>query len=192
MPMKLALCAATVAVLALVGQAPARTSSESSPSTSIACAPGYRPCLPVRADLDCDQIAERLKPIRVTGADPYDLDRDGDGLGCEADWGDGGSGALSRWGLIIRKPLRKEAQTVSVGNTVWAAGWSPKSFKGRRFDLCAAKAGGRCVRAPRALNGRNQVFGTWKVAARDVSGGSFRLRLRVQGRARAVDAARVQ
>jgi endonuclease YncB( thermonuclease family) len=47
------------------------------------CAPGYAPCLPVVRDLDCNEIPDRLKPIRVTGSDPYRLDGDGDGLGCE-------------------------------------------------------------------------------------------------------------
>jgi hypothetical protein len=48
------------------------------------CEPGYSPCLPVVDDLDCDQIADYLKPIHVTGSDPYRLDADGDGLGCES------------------------------------------------------------------------------------------------------------
>jgi hypothetical protein len=33
-------------------------------------------------DLDCDEISE--KNFRVTGSDPHDLDRDGDGRGCES------------------------------------------------------------------------------------------------------------
>jgi hypothetical protein len=52
-------------------------------ATSGACEPGYSPCLPVVRDLNCDQISDAKKPIRVTGADPYHLDGDGDGLGCE-------------------------------------------------------------------------------------------------------------
>lgn len=44
------------------------------------CAPGYEPCLPVRDDLDCSQING---PVRITGTDQYDLDRNGDGIGCE-------------------------------------------------------------------------------------------------------------
>lgn len=32
-------------------------------------------------DLDC---ADLPGPVRVTGADPHGLDRDGDGIGCEA------------------------------------------------------------------------------------------------------------
>jgi hypothetical protein len=99
--MKVVLLAVAVTLLALIGQAFARPSVGSTPSTSAACAPGYRPCLPVRADLDCDQIADMLKPVRVTGSDPYGLDRDRDGLGCEpSGWDDEsrpGAGALSPW-----------------------------------------------------------------------------------------------
>ncbi len=47
------------------------------------CEAGYSPCLPVTGDLDCDQIPASKTPIHVTGSDPYRLDADGDGLGCE-------------------------------------------------------------------------------------------------------------
>jgi hypothetical protein len=36
----------------------------------------------VVADLNCGDIAASLKPIRVTGSDPYRLDGNGDGWGC--------------------------------------------------------------------------------------------------------------
>ena len=49
------------------------------------CEPGYSPCLPSVGDLDCGDIPDSAKPIRVTGGDPYRLDRDGDGVACEAD-----------------------------------------------------------------------------------------------------------
>jgi hypothetical protein len=190
--MKLGLAMTALAVLALVAQASVGSPARSSPSRSAACAPGYRPCLPVRADLDCDQIAARLKPIRVTGDDPYGLDADRDGVGCEPSWDDDGSGLLSRWGLIIRRPLTKEAQTVAVGNTVWAVGWSPRAFRGRRFEICAVKPRGRCMRPVRRLNGRNQRFTTWTVRQGDTAGGLLRLRLRVAGRGRADDFVGVQ
>lgn len=45
------------------------------------CQVGYDPCLPVVADLDCSDINGS---VRVTGDDPYRLDRDGDGIGCES------------------------------------------------------------------------------------------------------------
>lgn len=46
------------------------------------CEPGYSPCLPRVADLNCSDIPDSKKPIRVTGSDPYRLDADGDGWGC--------------------------------------------------------------------------------------------------------------
>ncbi len=48
------------------------------------CEPGYSPCLPIVSDLDCDDINDSLKPIHVTGIDPYRLDGDADGYGCES------------------------------------------------------------------------------------------------------------
>ncbi len=49
------------------------------------CTPGYSPCLPVVADWDCQQLEKKgLAPVRVTGSDPYGLDEDGDGWGCES------------------------------------------------------------------------------------------------------------
>ena len=48
-----------------------------------ACAPGYSPCLPVTGDIDCGDIADSKKPVRVTGEDRYRLDSDGDGYGCD-------------------------------------------------------------------------------------------------------------
>jgi hypothetical protein len=60
--------------------APSKKPSAPKPS----CAPGYSPCLPITGDLDCGEISDSLKPISVTGTDPYGLDSDGDGLGCES------------------------------------------------------------------------------------------------------------
>jgi hypothetical protein len=54
-----------------------------SDGSSGSCEPGYSPCLPVVTDLECSQIPDSKKPIRVTGSDPYRLDADGNGLGCE-------------------------------------------------------------------------------------------------------------
>jgi endonuclease YncB( thermonuclease family) len=45
------------------------------------CMSGYSPCLPVVPDLDCADINH---PVQVTGSDPYRLDADGDGIGCDA------------------------------------------------------------------------------------------------------------
>jgi hypothetical protein len=53
------------------------------------CTPGYEPCLAPASDYDCaggsgDGPAYADGPIYVTGSDPYDLDRDGDGIACES------------------------------------------------------------------------------------------------------------
>jgi hypothetical protein len=52
------------------------------------CTPGYSPCLPPASDYDCaGNEGNGPKyvdgPIRVTGPDRYDLDRDGNGVGCQ-------------------------------------------------------------------------------------------------------------
>lgn len=48
------------------------------------CTPGYSPCIPPAEDWDCSQLkAKGLAPVHVTGSDPYRLDEDGDGWGCE-------------------------------------------------------------------------------------------------------------
>ncbi len=52
------------------------------------CDPNYRPCVPVAADVDCaggsGNGPEYVDgPVRIIGADPYDLDRDGDGVACD-------------------------------------------------------------------------------------------------------------
>ncbi len=46
------------------------------------CNPNYSPCVPnVPYDLDCKDIGVR---VQVIGGDPYRLDGDGDGIGCES------------------------------------------------------------------------------------------------------------
>jgi endonuclease YncB( thermonuclease family) len=45
------------------------------------CMAGYAPCLPIVADLGCGEIGH---PVTVTGRDPYRLDADGDGVGCDS------------------------------------------------------------------------------------------------------------
>ena len=48
------------------------------------CHASYSPCLPIVGDLDCADIrAMGVAPVRVLGSDPYRLDGDGDGYGCE-------------------------------------------------------------------------------------------------------------
>jgi resuscitation-promoting factor RpfB len=57
------------------------------PEPSSNCTPGYSPCLPPASDYDCaggtGDGPEYTGPIRVTGSDPYGLDSDNDGYGCE-------------------------------------------------------------------------------------------------------------
>ena len=59
-------------------------SSAGGNSTGAGCQPGYAPCLPRVADLNCSDIPDSKKPVRVTGSDPYRLDGDGDGYGCDS------------------------------------------------------------------------------------------------------------
>jgi len=52
------------------------------------CDPNYEPCVPIDSDVDCaggrgNGPSYVAGPVRVVGSDPYDLDRDGDGMGCE-------------------------------------------------------------------------------------------------------------
>jgi hypothetical protein len=65
--------------------------AKAAPPPTNNCTPGYSPCLPLGpSDYDCyggsGNGPAYTKPgitYRVTGSDPYDLDADGDGLGCE-------------------------------------------------------------------------------------------------------------
>ena len=61
--------------------------SESSTRSTQNCTPGYEPCLPPAPDYDCyggsgDGPAYTGR-VYVTGSDPYELDRDRNGVGCE-------------------------------------------------------------------------------------------------------------
>jgi endonuclease YncB( thermonuclease family) len=51
------------------------------------CTDGYDPCLPPASDYDCaggsGDGPEYTGPVKVSGSDPYGLDSDGDGIGCE-------------------------------------------------------------------------------------------------------------
>jgi beta-lactam-binding protein with PASTA domain len=52
------------------------------------CTPGYDPCLPPASDYDCaggggNGPAYAPGTYRITGTDPYGLDGDGDGYGCD-------------------------------------------------------------------------------------------------------------
>jgi beta-lactam-binding protein with PASTA domain len=51
------------------------------------CTPGYSPCLPPASDYDCvggtGDGPEYTGTVHVTGIDIYELDDDGDGVGCD-------------------------------------------------------------------------------------------------------------
>jgi hypothetical protein len=52
------------------------------------CDPNYKPCVPIASDVDCaggsgNGPAYVQGPVYVIGTDIYDLDRDGNGIGCE-------------------------------------------------------------------------------------------------------------
>jgi hypothetical protein len=58
------------------------------PTQTQNCTPGYSPCLPPASDYDCaggsGDGPKYTGLVRVTGSDPYDLDADGDGWGCNS------------------------------------------------------------------------------------------------------------
>jgi resuscitation-promoting factor RpfB len=51
------------------------------------CDPNYSGCVPIASDVDCagsgDGPGYVHGPVRVTGSDIYDLDPNGDGVGCD-------------------------------------------------------------------------------------------------------------
>ena len=47
------------------------------------CHSAYEPCLPVVDDLDCSDVQGPIT-VKSPGVDPYRLDRDNDGVGCES------------------------------------------------------------------------------------------------------------
>jgi hypothetical protein len=76
-----ALVVGSLFVHSAVSAAPKRVTDE-------LCTEGYDPCIPPGPDVDCaggsgDGPRYVEGPVRVTGSDPYKLDRDGDGIGCE-------------------------------------------------------------------------------------------------------------
>ena len=175
-------------LMATVSAAAASPSTERSDAAARACAPGYSPCLPIVSDFDCDQIPDIKKPVRITGSDPYRLDADRDGVGCESS--SEGGGAQSPWGLVLRKG-RKEAVTASIGNTLTVVGWSPASARGTAYELCGGVGGARkCVQYAR-LRGTFQTLGRWTVQRFNVVGGKLLVTLRVKGRTEASDTVRI-
>lgn len=79
--------AAALLTLSLLACSMATNNPTPSPTTA-RCTAGYSPCLPPASDYDCfggDGNGPQYVygPVRVTGSDPYGLDHDGDGKGCE-------------------------------------------------------------------------------------------------------------
>lgn len=72
----------TVTAKAAAASPPAESEGEG--ATGANCEPGYSPCLPRVSDLNCDEIPATKKPIQVTGSDPYRLDADHNGVGCQS------------------------------------------------------------------------------------------------------------
>jgi hypothetical protein len=67
---------------------PVAPEPEPAPEPAPSCHPSYTPCLPIVSDVDCpggsgDGPVYAPGPVQVTGPDEYDLDRDGDGTGCD-------------------------------------------------------------------------------------------------------------
>jgi hypothetical protein len=58
------------------------------PALDAGCDPNYTGCVPIASDVDCaggsgNGPAYVRGPVQVVGRDIYELDRDGDGVGCE-------------------------------------------------------------------------------------------------------------
>ena len=73
---------------ALVDRLPAaRESSATTAPAAGGCHPAYRPCIPYHPGdaLNCGDLSSDQRPVEVldAGNDPYRLDRDGDGIGCQ-------------------------------------------------------------------------------------------------------------
>lgn len=72
-------------------QVNAQASTQAPPETEnpeSKCDPNYSGCVPIASDVDCaggsgNGPAYVRGPVLVIGSDIYDLDRDGDGIGCE-------------------------------------------------------------------------------------------------------------
>lgn len=112
--------AAIIAILALFAVG-VTTTHVSVPVTAAECDPNYTgACVPVNAgDVNCDQIKAQVK---VVGKDIYNLDGDGNGLGCESYAKSSGSNGS----LVLPTPKASGAQSGNGGNggcsTIFVAG----------------------------------------------------------------------
>ncbi len=63
------------------------TTTTAAPAPEPACHPSYIPCLEIVSDYDCKGGSGNgpyyTGRVQVIGPDDYDLDRDGDGIGCD-------------------------------------------------------------------------------------------------------------
>src|SRR5262249_43174302 len=89
-------------------------------ATGSGCEPGYSPCLPRVADLNCTDIPASKKPVRVTGSDPYRLDGGGDGGGGDPQPRSSGANgppptSRSTWWATRSRSLRSDVTTQSGG-----------------------------------------------------------------------------
>ena len=77
----------TVAPTTTVASTTTTTTTLAPTTTAANCHPAYSPCLPNLAGdaLNCGDLSSSQKPVTVInpGVDPYGLDRDDDGFGCE-------------------------------------------------------------------------------------------------------------
>jgi hypothetical protein len=87
---KAAAAKAAAAKAAAARAAAAAAAAAAAPPTTAEpnCTPGYDPCIPPGPDVDCAGGSGNgpryvQGPVTVTGNDPYGLDRDHDGTGCE-------------------------------------------------------------------------------------------------------------
>jgi hypothetical protein len=76
-----------LAVIGALGAVPLTTPDASAHNRGRHCTPGYNPCLHPASDYDCaggsGNGPKYTGRVRVTGSDPYGLDSDNDGWGCE-------------------------------------------------------------------------------------------------------------
>lgn len=74
--------------LTVAKKAPPPPPPTASAGGGVGCTPGYSPCLPPASDYDCSGGSgdgpKYTGFVTVTGSDPYGLDADGDGAGCES------------------------------------------------------------------------------------------------------------
>lgn len=75
----------TVPAVPVVPVVPAVPTTAAAPAPPAGgCHPSYSNCLPIVGDLNCPDVRAMGKaPVQVLGSDPYRLDADNDGLGCE-------------------------------------------------------------------------------------------------------------